>query len=122
MAEQEAHRRIQAERAAASAMESAALKRRKAQELMQKADLAMYKAVMALRYADAAQAGKSVDFLDSELNGDDKEWRMQWWCSPVLHRAMLLGFAGSICGQTHWEGMPLVAELWTVTEEFVIFV
>lgn len=73
MAEQEAQRRIQAERAAASAMESAALKRRKAQELMQKADLAMYKAVMALRYADAAQAGKSVDFLDSELNGDDKE-------------------------------------------------
>ncbi|XXG88303.1 hypothetical protein AAC387_Pa12g0529 [Persea americana] len=64
MVEKEALRRIQeTDRAAEQAMQSAIVKatelaivkRRRAQELMQKADLATYKAVMALRYTNAAQ-------------------------------------------------------------------
>lgn len=70
MVEKEALRRIQeTDRAAEQAMESAIVKatelaivkRRRAQELMQKADLATYKAVMALRYTDAAQIEEPTD-------------------------------------------------------------
>lgn len=66
MVEKEALRRIQetdraAEQAMVKATELAIVKRRRAQELMQKADLATYKAVMALRFTDALQIEEPTD-------------------------------------------------------------
>lgn len=68
--EKEALDRVhEAQRAADNAIESAILKRRKAQVLMQNSDLATYRAVMALRFAEAAQlADDGTQLLDSELN------------------------------------------------------
>ena len=57
---------LKVEQAKVSANESKELaiqKRRRAQSLMENADLAIYKATMLLRIAEAAQAGESVNDL-----------------------------------------------------------
>ncbi|KAH9768930.1 Enhancer of polycomb-like protein [Citrus sinensis] len=68
--EQNAMRRVEEAKASAKrSLEEAVLKRQRAQLLMQNADLATYKATMALRIAEAAQVAESADaaadhFLD----------------------------------------------------------
>lgn len=68
--EQNAMRRVEEAKASAKrSLEEAVLKRQRAQLLMQNADLATYKATMALRIAEAAQVTESADaaadhFLD----------------------------------------------------------
>ncbi|EEF30368.1 uncharacterized protein LOC8275962 [Ricinus communis] len=68
--EQNAMRNLEAAKASAkSSVESAILKRRRAQMLMENADLAVYKAAMALRIAEAARTPNStvtaeIQFLD----------------------------------------------------------
>ncbi|KAJ4720627.1 Enhancer of polycomb-like protein [Melia azedarach] len=68
--EQNAMLRVEEAKASAKrSLEAAVLKRQRAQLLMQNADLATYKATMAMRIAEAAQVGESADaaadhFLD----------------------------------------------------------
>lgn len=58
----EAYAKVEAAKEAASkAMEVAIQKRAKAQSLAHNADLAVYKATMLMRIAEATQAGVSVD-------------------------------------------------------------
>lgn len=60
--EQNALRKVEAAKTAAKrSVESAILKRRRAQILMENADLAIYKAMVALRIAEGAQLVNSAD-------------------------------------------------------------
>lgn len=64
--------RVEEARAAATrAVESAILKREQAQMLLQNADMATYKAVMALRIAEAASIGESSEGAVGELFVDE---------------------------------------------------
>lgn len=57
------HKIEQAKASAKESKEFAVQKRKRAQSLMENADLAIYKATMLVRIAEAAQAGESVDAL-----------------------------------------------------------